>query len=101
MGAEQGAEGSELKPSQIELSSEVFCRDEASDVGSPKWNAGERCIDRNRNLCLERLPFGIHVPRPKKRCVPLHAGIAVTVQRIGTLVRSIELGTLPVHTVAG
>src|SRR4029077_13361824 len=70
--AEQSAECSELKPTQVEFSGELGRRDEPSDIRTPIRNAGERGVDGDGNLGLQGLPRGIHISRPQERCVALH-----------------------------
>src|SRR5258708_24032484 len=100
MRAEQGAERSKLKPTQVELGSELPGGHEATDVRAPKRNAAKRSVDRDGYLSLQRLPRGEDVARPQERPVTLHPGVAVPMQRIGAFVGTVNLWPLPIHPVS-
>src|ERR1700728_5388043 len=50
-------------------------------------------------MSLQRFPCGVHIARPEKRGIPLHAGVAVAMQRIRSLIRPVDLRALPVQAI--
>src|SRR5260370_14346007 len=99
MTAKESAECAKLEPAQVQLGRKFFCGNKSAYVGAPIGNASERCIDADGNLHLERLPGGVDITRPEKRRIPLHAGVPVTVESVGTLIGPVDLRTFPVHPV--
>src|SRR5436309_11394736 len=100
MATKECAKCTELEPPQVEFCREFLGGHKAADVGAPKGNSGKPRIDANRDLRLQSLPCRIHISRPKKGAISLHAGVTVTVQGERAFVGTVQLRSLPVEAVA-
>src|SRR5579864_4969437 len=51
-------------------------------------------------MSLQSFPRGIYVAGPQERGVTLHSSITIAMQRVGSLIRPIDLRPFPVHAVS-
>ena len=80
--AEQRAERAELEPAHVQLARKFLRGNEAADVGAPVGNAGQAGVDPDGTCVFSVSQRGMDIARPEERRVPLHARVAVAVQRI-------------------
>ncbi len=100
MRPEQRAERAELEPAHEQLRRKFLRRHESAYVGAPIRDSAQTRVDRHRDVRAQSFPRGIHVARPQKRRVPLHARVSIAMQRERPLIRPIQLWTLPIHAIA-